>query len=198
MKRGARIASTERARTTVPFVLVMLVLAVAQAAAQEKLAASATEHSRRILVSVPDRKLALIEDGRVLRIYPVAVGARVSPSPTGEFKVIGRLSKPTYYHPGVVIPPGKDNPLGTRWIGLNRKGYGIHGTNQPRSIGRAASHGCIRLAKADLEHLFEEVQVGDLVEIRAHRDTETAAIFGSAHNTVTAYAAAIASIGGQM
>jgi lipoprotein-anchoring transpeptidase ErfK/SrfK len=178
---------------------VMLLVAVGQAAAQDKSVVSAASiRSRRIIVSIPDRKLALVEDGRVLRVYKVAVGARVSPSPTGEFKVARRLTNPTYYHPGVVIPPGRGNPLGTRWIGLDRRGYGIHGTNQPRSIGRATSHGCIRLAKADLEHLFDEVRVGDVVEIHAHADAETAAIFSSGRTTTTAQAAVSATIGGQM
>lgn len=168
----------------------MLLVAIAQAAAQDKSSVScAVPRNRRIVVSIPDHKLALVEDGRVLRVYAVAVGAQVSPSPTGEFKVVSRLSNPTYFHPGIVIPPGKNNPLGTRWIGLDRRGYGIHGTNQPQSIGKAASHGCIRMAKADLEQLFDEVQLGDVVEIRAHADAETAAIYTSSHTTTTAQAA---------
>jgi lipoprotein-anchoring transpeptidase ErfK/SrfK len=167
----------------------MLLVAIAQAAAQDKSSASGgAPRNRRIVVSIPDRKLALVEDGRILRTYTVAVGASVSPSPTGQFKVVSRLSRPTYYHPGVVIPPGRSNPLGTRWIGLDRKGYGIHGTNEPRSIGKAASHGCIRMAKADLEQLFDEVRVGDNVEIHAHTDAETATIFSSGRTT-TAQAA---------
>jgi len=177
----------------------MLMVAIAQAAAQDK--AAAAPPNRRVIISIPDRKLALVEDGRVLRVYKVAVGARVSPSPTGEFKVVSRLTNPTYYHSGVVIPPGRNNPLGTRWIGLDRRGYGIHGTNEPRSIGKAASHGCIRMAKADLEQFFEEVQVGDVVEIHAHADAETAAIFnsGTRHvGTTTAQVALTATIGGQM
>lgn len=162
----------------------VLLVAIAEAAAQDKSSADGgAPRNRRIVVSIPDRKLALVEDGRVLRTYPVAVGAAVSPSPTGQFKVASRLSRPTYYHPGVVIPPGKSNPLGTRWIGLDRKGYGIHGTNEPLSIGKAASHGCIRMAKADLEQLFDEVRVGDTVEIHAHTDSETAAIFTSGRTT---------------
>jgi lipoprotein-anchoring transpeptidase ErfK/SrfK len=177
----------------------MLLVAIAQASAQDKSAASAAAtRNRRIIVSIPDRKLALLEEGRVLRVYTVTVGAPVSPSPTGEFKVVRRLTNPTYYHPGVVIPPGKSNPLGTRWIGLDRPGYGIHGTNQPRSIGKAASHGCIRMAEADLEQLFDEVQVGDAVEIRAHADAETAAAFSSGRTTTTAQAAVSAAIAGQM
>lgn len=175
----------------------VLLVAIAEAAAQDKSSAGGTPRNRRIVVSIPDRKLALVEDGRVLRTYPVAVGAAVSPSPTGQFKVVSRLSRPTYYHPGVVIPPGKSNPLGTRWIGLNRKGYGIHGTNEPSSIGKAASHGCIRMAKADLEQFFDEVRVGDTVEIHAHTDSETAAIF-SAGRTTTAQAAVPAAAARQM
>ena len=175
---------------------VVMVIAIAEAAAQDKSSAGSAR-SRRIVVSIPDRKLALVEDGRVLRMYRVAVGAPISPSPTGEFKVVSRLSRPTYYHPGTVIPPGPDNPLGTRWIGLNRKGYGIHGTNTPRSIGKAASHGCIRMAKADLEQLFNEVRVGDTVEIHAHANAETAAIFGPGRTT-TAQAAIRATAAKQM
>ncbi|MFZ3212165.1 MAG: L,D-transpeptidase [Terriglobales bacterium] len=200
MERGAQIKRTQQGFSRMYSLAAMVLIAIAQAAAQDKSSAGAVaSRNRRIIVSLPDRKLALVEDGRATRVYAVAVGARVSPSPTGEFKVVSRLSHPAYYHTGVVIPPGKENPLGTRWIGLDRKGYGIHGTNQPRSIGKAASHGCIRMAKADLEQLFNEVQVGDVVEIRAHADAETAAIFdSSAHHTTTAQAAMTAAIGGQM
>ncbi len=198
MERGAQTRTGQAGISKLYSLAAMLLVAIAQAAAQDKSSVGAVApRNRRIIVSIPDRKLALVEDGRVLRVYAVAVGARVSPSPTGEFKVVSRLSNPTYYRPGFVIAPGRKNPLGTRWIGLNRKGYGIHGTNEPRSIGKAASHGCIRMAKADLEQLFDEVQVGDVVEIRA--DAETAAIFGSsAHPTTTAQAAVTAAIGGQM
>lgn len=133
---------------------------------------------RQIVVSIPDRKLAVLENGAILRIFPVAVGAAVSPSPVGQFEIVSRLANPTYYHAGVVVPPGSGNPIGPRWIGLDRKGYGIHGTNQPRSIGHAASHGCIRLRNQQIEQLYEMVRVGDTVEIRAERDEQTAQIFG--------------------
>ena len=143
---------------------------------------------REIVVSIPDRKLALLEDGQVVKVYKVAVGANVSPSPTGSFEVINRLTQPTYYHPHKVIPPGPDNPLGTRWIGLNKRGFGIHGTNEPRSIGRAASHGCIRMARRDLEELFRLVRVGDDVQIVGERDEFTAQIFGGEPATSVAAA----------
>jgi hypothetical protein len=172
---------------------IMLVLAVAEASAQQK-----GSPDRRIVISIPDRKVAVVEDGHVICVYPVAVGAHRSPSPTGEFRVTSRITKPTYYHPGVVIPPGKNNPLGTRWIGLDRKGYGIHGTNEPRSIGHAASHGCIRMARTDLEQLFELVQVGDAVEIRSQRDAELDAMFGATAVSAVQAAGSATSAGGQL
>lgn len=136
------------------------------------------ERKRQIVVSVPDRKLVLIEDRQIIRTYIVAVGAEVSPSPTGSFQVISKVTDPTYYHTGVVIPPGRSNPLGNRWLGLNKKGYGIHGTNVPDSVGKAASHGCIRMGKHDVEELFTLVRVGDEVEIHGRRDARIRGIFG--------------------
>jgi len=132
---------------------------------------------RVVLVSIADRKLAVLEEDNVIATFPIAVGAASSPSPTGEFQIVSRVANPTYYHPGTVIASGKDNPVGTRWLGLSQKGYGIHGTNAPHSIGHAASHGCIRLRNRDVEKLFSMVQVGDVVQIRGERDDEIAQIF---------------------
>ncbi len=157
--------------------LLLAALFASTAAAQDFRTARA---ARQVLVSIPDRKLVVLEGGKVVRTFPVAVGATVSPSPSGEFKIVNRIANPTYYHPGVVIPAGAGNPIGTRWLGLNRTGYGIHGTNEPGSIGRAASHGCIRLRNRDMEQLFRMVSVGDTVLIRADRDEQVAEIFGGA------------------
>ena len=170
--------------------LAVMILAAARLSAQEQ-----AQVQRQIIVSLEDRKLALLEDGVVTRVFPVAVGKESSPSPSGSFKVVNRVSNPTYYHPGKVIPAGASNPLGNRWIGLSQKGYGIHGTNEPKSIGKAASHGCIRMAKKDLEQLFEIVRPGDSVEIRGERDEETAQIFGTASEPVVVAAAATESDG---
>lgn len=134
--------------------------------------------TRRIVVSIPDRKLALLENDRILKIYDVAVGALVSPSPDGEYQLAQRLENPTYYHPGTVIAPGANNPLGPRWIGLNVKGFGIHGTNHPESIGQNASHGCIRLRNHDIEDLFARVHVGDRVSLISERNNEVVGLFG--------------------
>jgi lipoprotein-anchoring transpeptidase ErfK/SrfK len=134
--------------------------------------------TRLIVVSLEDRRLALVEDGAVKKLYRVAVGREATPSPTGTFTIVERVENPTYYHEGVVVPPGSGNPVGARWMGLSVKGYGIHGTNAPRSIGKAASHGCIRMRQRDLEELFDEVRIGDTVEIVGERNEETVAIFG--------------------
>jgi L,D-transpeptidase ErfK/SrfK len=138
----------------------------------------AEAHTRRIVVSLEDRRLALVEDGQVQQVYTVAVGKESTPSPTGTFTIVKRVENPTYYHEGKVVPPGPDNPVGTRWMGLSKAGYGIHGTNAPKSIGKAASHGCIRMAQPDLEGLFAAVRTGDEVEIVGTRNDETAAMFG--------------------
>lgn len=135
---------------------------------------------RRILVSLQERKLAVVEDGQVVKIYSVAVGKRSTPSPVGVFQIINRVAGPSYYKPGLVIPTGPENPLGTHWIGIDKKMIGIHGTNQPASIGRRASHGCIRMKNEDVAELFARVRVGDTVEIFSQNTAETARIFGTA------------------
>ena len=151
----------------------VMLMATAEALAQDK------RPARRIVVSIPDRKLAVLEDDRVVKIYPTAVGAAVSPSPEGSFSIVSHIADPTWYTKGRIVPPGKSNPLGTRWLGLSRKGYGIHGTNAPASIGRNASHGCIRMRNHDVEELFEMMAVGDAVELHRERTAEMERIFGA-------------------
>jgi lipoprotein-anchoring transpeptidase ErfK/SrfK len=125
-----------------------------------------TAEPRRIVVSIPDRKLILFEGDRVLRVYDVAVGKSSTPTPQGKFAIINRVPHPTWFGPSGAVAPGANNPLGSRWMGLSAKGYGIHGTNVPSSIGKAASHGCVRMRKQDLEELFEMVTVGTTVELQ--------------------------------
>jgi len=152
----------------------VLLVAAAEAFAQDKQARPA----RRIVVSIPDRKLAVVESGKVVKIYPTAVGKPSTPSPAGSFKIVQRLVDPTWYYEGKVVRPGKANPLGTRWLGLSAGGYGIHGTNSPASIGHNVSHGCIRMNNRDVEELFEMMSVGDAVELVAGRTPELDEIFG--------------------
>jgi lipoprotein-anchoring transpeptidase ErfK/SrfK len=149
-------------------------------AAQDQ-ADSATEVTltRFILISIPDRQLALVDGGQVVKIYPIAVGAHHTPSPDGIFTIISHVANPSWSHQGKVVGPGKDNPVGSRWMGLSLKGYGIHGTNAPGSIGKAASHGCFRMGKEDVEELFTLVHEGDTVVVRKERDELVDQVFGN-------------------
>jgi len=151
----------------------VMLMAAAEALAQDK----ASRPARRIVVSIPDRKLAVLEGDRTLRIFETAVGAPKSPSPTGTFQIVNSIADPTWYNKGKIVPPGKSNPLGTRWLGLSRKGYGIHGTNRPDSIGHNASHGCIRMRNREVEELFKIVAVGDQVELYDARTPELDRLF---------------------
>jgi len=153
----------------------VLLMAAAEALAQDRV----SRPSRRIVISISDRKLAVLEGERVLRIFPTAVGASRTPSPAGSYQIVERIPNPTWYGKGRVVAPGKGNPLGTRWLGLSVKGYGIHGTNSPASIGHRASHGCIRMRNQDVEQLFEMVRVGDAVELVGERTVQVAQIFGA-------------------
>ena len=144
----------------------------------------ASPAKRVIVVSLEDRKLALVQDGQIKKVYTVAVGKPSTPSPTGTFTIARRVKDPIYSHNGKTVLPGPGNPVGTRWMGLNLKGYGIHGTNEPKSIGKAASHGCIRMAKKDLEEMYAMVSVGDTVELVGQRNDETAQLFGDQQKPV--------------
>jgi len=166
----------------------VMMMAAAEAMAQDNAARAA----RRIVVSIPDRQLAVLENDRVLRVFHVAVGASHSPSPSGAFKIINRISNPTWYYKGKVVGPGPGNPVGTRWIGLSAAGYGIHGTNAPRSIGKYASHGCIRLRNSDIEQLFELIAVGDEVELVSERTAEVARLYDAAPVIVALQAVLVA------
>ena len=138
---------------------------------------------RQIVISIADRQLAVLDNGQVLKTYPIAVGARRTPSPDGDFVIVNHAKDPIYRHGDKEIAPGKDNPLGSRWMGLSLKGYGIHGTNVQSSIGKAASHGCFRMRKQDVEELYTLVQVGDSVTIRRERDARIAKVFAAPSST---------------
>jgi lipoprotein-anchoring transpeptidase ErfK/SrfK len=161
--------------------MVVGTLTSVRATAAEPATSVAPPTPRRIIVSIPDRRMLVVENDEVLAAFPVAVGAPATPSPVGTFTVINRVTKPTYYKAGKTIAAGTGNPVGTRWIGLSQKGYGIHGTNAPSSIGHAKSHGCIRLRNADVERLFEQVRAGDSVELHAERTPEIAQLLARVH-----------------
>jgi lipoprotein-anchoring transpeptidase ErfK/SrfK len=175
----------EEQMKTLATVTGVMLMAAAEAMAQDH----ANRTARRVVVSIPDRKLAVMEDDRVIRTFEIAVGAPHSPSPTGVFTVVNHIEIPTWYYKGKVVGPGTNNPVGTRWIGLSAPGYGLHGTNVPSSIGKNASHGCIRLRNADVEQLFKLVAVGDQVELYGERTSEIAQLFATTQVTLIAQTA---------
>ena len=125
-----------------------------------------------IRIDLSERKLYLYADGKLEKTYNVAVGQPSYPTPVGSWKIISKVVDPTWTPPdspwakgAVPIGPGPDDPLGTRWMGLSAPGVGIHGTNEPWSIGSYASHGCIRMHIPDAEDLFTRVLIGMPVDI---------------------------------
>jgi lipoprotein-anchoring transpeptidase ErfK/SrfK len=125
---------------------------------------------REIFVDKSDFRLALFIGGHFIKQYPVGLGKH-SPTPAGTFSVDQTLVKPDWYPPeGGVIRYGEPGHLiGERWIGLEDQpgasGIGIHGTNDPESIGTLCSHGCIRMLNRDVEELYDFVTPGTTVRI---------------------------------
>jgi lipoprotein-anchoring transpeptidase ErfK/SrfK len=128
---------------------------------------------KTILVDRSARTLKLFNGSRLVRAYRVAVGMPAYPTPLGRWKVVSRQYRPAWYNPGSswaygmprYIPPGPGNPLGTRALALSASGILIHGTSKDWSIGRAASHGCMRMHRWDIENLYPQVPVGTRVWI---------------------------------
>jgi len=127
-------------------------------------------------VIVVDRRantLRLYDGTRLVRTFRVATGQSIYPTPAGIWRIVDKQRDPWWYPPtydswaqGLTpVPPGPSNPLGTRWMGLNAPGVGIHGTDAPTSIGYSASHGCIRMQVPEAEWLFEHVRVGTPVVV---------------------------------
>lgn len=126
----------------------------------------AEEEYREIVLNIPSLQLQLIKNGVTVKTYPVAVGKTISQTPIGKFKIISKVINPTWIPKGKPpVPSGPDNPLGYRWLGFH-EGYGIHGNNNPKSIGTFVSLGCIRLHNKDIEELFKLVNIGDSVTIK--------------------------------
>lgn len=122
--------------------------------------ADAPKGTVSIIIKIPARLLELHDNGKIYKKYQIAVGKSDTPSPVGEWVVAWKS-----YRAGDIF--------GTRYLALSVPwgGYGIHGTNRPWSIGRYASHGCIRMRNQDVEELFEWVPVGTTVRIEGQVST---------------------------
>ncbi|HPA44666.1 MAG TPA: L,D-transpeptidase family protein [bacterium] len=112
------------------------------------------------------RLFLLTEDGQFIKWYSVAIGETDYKTPVGEYKIDGKQVDPVWYKPGGgVFPPGDPgNALGPRWISIGSH-LGIHGNNDPDSIGKRASAGCIRMHNEDVLELYDIVTVGNTVSI---------------------------------
>jgi len=138
-----------------------------------------SEAPRNVSVKVDTKTnmLGVFDADKLIAAYPVTVGSAHNTSPVGEWKVRGISKLPTFRYDKEMLehgersgnfhmlPPGPRNPVGVMWIALNKKGIGLHGTNDPDSIGRAVSHGCIRLANWDVVRLATKIKAGDKVSI---------------------------------
>ena len=125
----------------------------------------------QLVVDLSDRELTVHRQGELIQTYSIAVGKAGWETPVGEFQVTDKDPNPTWRHPltGALIPPGENNPLGSRWIGFWSDGIhqiGFHGTNQSQSIGHAISHGCIRLHDSDIQELYAQVELGASVVVQ--------------------------------
>ena len=129
-----------------------------------------------LVINLPEMRLY---DFTVSREHPtvlaVAIGDAVDPTPVGEFRIGQKRVNPAWNVPQsiraerpdlpAVVPPGPDNPLGDRWLTLGTSSYGIHGTNNVWSIGRNATHGCVRLYNDDMRALFDRTKPGTRVRL---------------------------------
>jgi L,D-transpeptidase ErfK/SrfK len=132
-----------------------------------------------IVVDIAVRTLYWFEHGALRARFPVGVGRTDWVTPAGHYRIVGRREDPAWRVPASIqaemrsrgeqpvsfMPPGADNPLGKYWIQLSVPGYGFHGTNAPGSVGRYASHGCMRLLAEHVEVLYREARDGTPVDV---------------------------------
>ncbi len=124
--------------------------------------------SRRVLEAYDARS-------NLVAHFPCSIAQRVQKRPEGELRVVSIAPNPNYtFDPEMfpdsaeaaelggklILPPGPNNPVGLAWIGLDKPGYGIHGTPSPEQVGRTESHGCFRLANWNAEHLLKIIHIG--------------------------------------
>ncbi len=105
-----------------------------------------------ISVSLSGKRLSLFRNGRLVKTYPVGIGKMLTQTPVGEYVIVNR-------------EPNPGGPYGVMWLSLSKLGYGIHGTNNPASIGKEVSKGCIRMYNKDVLELARQVSNGTRVKI---------------------------------
>lgn len=124
----------------------------------------------RLVIKLSEHRVYVYDRDQVKTSFPIAIGREGWETPTGEWSVIQMFQNPIWQHPftGQSIPPGPDNPLGSRWIGFwtdGRNFIGFHGTPDTQTVGKSASHGCIRMYDRDVVKLFSMVRIGTPVDV---------------------------------
>ncbi|MDD5044050.1 MAG: L,D-transpeptidase family protein [Candidatus Omnitrophica bacterium] len=118
-----------------------------------------------VLVYKGQNILILRAGDDIIKTYIVSTGANNS-TPVGTFKIVNKLPNPTWFKAGAVVPAGSpENILGTRWLGINVPGYGIHGTTKPEDLGKQVTQGCVRMANTDVEEIYMLLPSGTEVTI---------------------------------
>ena len=149
--------------------IVLLAVLIIQPAA---LALRNLNDNYELVLNVAAKKLVLYTNGEATKEYPVGVGTSITPTPLGNFKIVRRIYNPAWVNPyrqSKVIAPGEKNPIGQYWLGfaMNKKTqeYGFHGTSDLSSIGKASTHGCIRLHPDDIKELYSLIMIGTTVHV---------------------------------
>lgn len=118
-----------------------------------------------IFVDRSQNILILKDNDEVVKVYNVSTG-RNNSTPIGEFKIMSRLVDPVWFNKGIVVPPeSPQNVLGSRWLGFDLPGYGIHGTVEPEHIGQQVTAGCVRMRNEEVEELYSIIPRGTRVVI---------------------------------
>ncbi|MDD5129711.1 MAG: L,D-transpeptidase family protein [Candidatus Omnitrophica bacterium] len=118
-----------------------------------------------VFVDKSQNILLLKNNEEVVKTYIVSTGKN-NCTPVGTFKIVNKLANPTWFKAGAVVPPeSAENVLGTRWMGFNLAGYGIHGTIEPKELGKQVTQGCVRMNNAEVEELYAIIPQGTEVTI---------------------------------
>ena len=123
-----------------------------------------------LVLKLKERKVYVYRGDQVLAKYPVAIGKKGWETPPGDWYVMEKITNPgwTSFKNGKFVKPGAKNPLGERWIGFWTDGkdtIGFHGTPDVKSVGKAVSHGCVRMFDKDVKAIFPLVQIGTIVKV---------------------------------
>lgn len=152
--------------------IILLLLAIILSGIMPAGALRDLKQKYEVVLNIASRKVILYDNNEAVKEYPVGVGTSINPTPLGKFKIVRRIYNPAWVNPyrqSKVIAPGEKNPIGQYWLGfaMNKKSqeFGFHATNELSSVGKASTHGCIRLYPADMKELFSLIKIGTPVQV---------------------------------